>query len=210
MEDKTTPEKTVDSIPKLPSMGDMIGQGDVREMIKTTVKKLGSQANTEEKKEQAKALVKIFEKGMSPMQALNFTTQEVSVIYSYAFHLFNSGKIEEARELFKILYLLNPQEPGLATALGVCHHRLNAYDHALTCYMAEAHLNPLDPVPLFYAYDIYMKQNEKAAAKLMLYNVIGRGKDNGLYTKMCQKAELLLDALEQQGTAEEQVKPPTE
>lgn len=182
---------------KSTTIGDIVGQESMREMIKSTVSKMPN-LDKEEKKEHAKVLIKIFEKGMSPRQAMDITDKEMSVIYSYAYQLFNNGKIPEACELFKMLYVLDPAEPGLATALGVCHHQLKAYDLAATCYMAAATLNPLDPVPLFYAYDCFMNMNEKDSAIIVLYNVIDRSRGQAEYDSIHDKATIILEGLEAQ------------
>jgi len=171
---------------------------DLRNLIKSVVLKMGSQFTKEEKKEHARMLIKIFEKGMTPKEVMEITDEEISQIYSYAYHLFSGGKYLEARELFKMLVLLEPRQGQFATALGVCFHRLKEYDNALSIYMLSAILLPSDPVPLFYAYDCFMKLNEPVSAGIMLCNVISRAGDQKSYAKIKEDAQKLLEELEKQ------------
>lgn len=177
---------------------DMITPESVRRMIKTTVSKMGPNFTVEQKKEHAKLLVKIFEKGMSPKEAMQVSDLEMSQIYSFAYSKFNAGQYAEACELFKLLLVLEPLEGGFATSLGVCHHRLGRYQYALPAYMLAAALNPTDPVPLFYAYHCFLNLEEKASACIMLCNVISRAGDQPKYATIKERAKLILETLEKE------------
>lgn len=165
---------------------------NLREMIKDVVSKMGPDVSAEEKKEHAKVLIKIFEKDMRPKQAMNVSDKEISVIYSYAYQLFNSGKYLEACELFKMLFILNPEEGGFASGLAACYHKMQDYETALAFYMMHAQISPFDPVPLFYCYDCLMRMNNFEGAYLTLRAVIGRAKAKPEYEKLQAKAEAFL------------------
>lgn len=190
--------------PEVGSISDLVGQEKLREMIKSAVTKMGPEVSKEEKKEYAKLYIKIFEKGMSPKEAMKFSEPEMSMIYSYAYYLFNGGKYAEACELFKMLFILDPTEPGLATALGVCHHRMKAYELALICYMMAAQIDIFDPVPLFYAYDCYMNTNDPESAIFCLYNVMGRAQHDDRYSKLYDKASAIIEAKNKQDEEQKQ------
>lgn len=172
------------------------GDTKVREMIKDIVTKMGPDVSAEEKKEHAKVLIKIFEKDMRPQQAMNISDEEMSLFYSYAYQLFNSGKYPEACELFKMLFVLNPEEGGFASALAACYHKMKDYETAATFYMMHAQMSPFDPVPLFYCYDCLMNTKNFESAYLTLRAVIGRAKDKPEYEKLQDKAEALLHAFD--------------
>lgn len=163
----------------------------VREMIKNIVSKMGPDVSAEEKKEHAKVLIKIFEKDMRPKQAMNISDEEISLFYSYAYQLFNGGKYLEACELFKMLFVLNPEEGGFASALAACYHKMQDYETAFAFYMMHAQISPFDPVPLFYCYDCLMHMNNPEGAYLTLYAVIKRANDLPQYEKLQAKAEAL-------------------
>lgn len=181
-----------------------ISSDELHGFIKSAVSQLGQNLSKDEKTKHAKLLVDIFEKGMSPKEAMKISNQEIAQIYSFAYHQFAGGKYDEARELFKMLLTLEPQNSEFATALGVCHHRLKDYEYAISCYMLSALLDPKSPVAMFYAYDCYMNMNEEVAAGIMLCNVISRAGEQQQYAQIKADAQLRLDPL-QKKLAEDEV-----
>lgn len=189
MADPKTPEK--DNI-----NDHRITKESLHEYIKMAVNKLGPEFTKEQKKEHAKLLVKIFEKGMSPREAMNISDSELAEIYSYAYHKFSEGDYLGARDLFKIMFSLDPMNCDFATALGVCFHRLKEYEQAINCYMMGFLLEPESPVCLFYAYDCFMKLENEVSAGIMLCNVITTAGDNPAYAHIKKDAQLRLDQLQ--------------
>lgn len=171
--------------------------------IKAAVNKLGPDFSKEEKIEHGKLLVKIFEKGMSPKEAMKISDEEIAQIYSFAYNQFSLGKFEDARELFKMLMTLD-LNADFATALGVCHHRLKDYEYATNCYMLASFLDPKNPVPLFYAYDCYINLNDEFSAGVMLCNVITKAGEEAIYENIKNDAQMRLDQL-QKKIVEDQV-----
>lgn len=178
----------------------------IRHHIKDAVVKLGDKATKEEKLDVAKVLTKIFEQGMTPREAMKITEVETSEFYSAAYQMFSNGKFVEARELFKLLLVLEPTEAGFALSLGACHQHLKDYEYALEAYMLASTLSSADPVPLFYAYECYKILNDPTSASIMLSNVIYKSGDNPAYQKVKGRAELLLKELEKQMAQEAEVK----
>lgn len=169
---------------------------ELREHIKSAVRKLGPEVSKQQKIDHGKLLVNIFEKGMSPKEAMEISDEEIAQIYSFAYHQFSAGKFEEARELFKMLLTLEPINADFATALGVCHHRLKDYEYAVQCYMLATLFDAENPVPLFYAYDCFTNLGNEFAAGAMLCNVIKLAGDKPEYEHIKNDAQLRLDQLE--------------
>lgn len=181
--------KTAKTLPKEKSP-------EIREAIKHVASKMGPNVPIEEKKEHAKVLVKIFEKGMTAKQAMNISDEDVSVIYSYAYQLFNSGKYAEACELFKMLLVLDPQEAGFASALAACYHKMKDYETAMIMYMTHAQLSPFDPVPLLYSYDCFLRMGNPEGAYLVLCAAAKRAEGEPKYEKLQAKIEALLNGFD--------------
>jgi type III secretion system low calcium response chaperone LcrH/SycD len=172
-----------------------VSSEELHNYIKTTINKVAPQLTKDEKKEHAKLLVKIFEKGMSPKQAMNISDEEMAQIYSFAYHHFGGGKYNEAREMFKMMLMLDPANSDFATSLGICHHRLKDFELALPCYMLAAFLEPTNPVCLFYAYDCYVNLKDDMCAAVMLGNVVARAGNEAPYANIKKDAQARLDAL---------------
>lgn len=186
--DGKTPEKT--------NIKQAIPQEEFRSMIKTEISQVKGSADI--KKDIGKALVKIFERGTPPKEALGLTDLDISEMYCYGFTLFSSGKYTEAREIFKLLIQFCPEESDFYICLGVCHHRLKAYQLACACYMGANQLNPSNPVPLFYAYDCCLNVEDPYSAAIMLANGLVQCGNDPKYAKMKEKGKLQLEALEKQ------------
>lgn len=172
-----------------------IKQEEVRDYIKSAVNKLGPKFSKDEKKEHAKLLVKIFEQGLPPKEAMGLKDEEIAELYSFAYHKFSSQKYQDAREMFKVLLSLDPYNPYYSTALGICHHRLKNYEYALPCYMLSYFLDQANPVNLFYAYDCYINLKDDVSAAIMLSNVIAKSGELSTYAQMKKKAEALFEVL---------------
>lgn len=171
---------------------------NVRNMIKATIAKMGPNFTKEEKQAHGKVLVKIFEQGMPPKEAMNISEKEIAEMYSFAYSLFSSGKYLESSEMFKMLLMIDPDQSDFATALGVCYHRMKEYKKALDAYMLAGILAPKNPVPMFYAYDCAINIDEIMSAGMMLSSVIKRAGNQPQYNKIKERAEILLDALEKE------------
>ena len=203
-------DKTKDKAP-LDTVNNPITKDTMRQLIKATVAKMGSKLTKDEKIEHAKLLVKIFEGGMSPKEAMAIKDEDLASMYSFGYSLANAGKYKEAREMFKYLYMLEPTRADFATALGVCHHQLKDYEYAANAYMVAFALNFEDPVPLFYAYDCFLNLNDTLGASIMLKSAIEKAGDEEKYAKMKEKAQALLDGLKNMKPGQKKKAPvPTE
>lgn len=208
MAEPTTPNNEIENN-ELGTNEPMVPPEELHEHIKKAVNKLGPQFSKDQKKEFAKLMVKIFEKGISPKEAMNIPEEEIAQIYSFAYSKFNAGQYGDARELFKMLMTLEPLSPDFATALGICHHKLKDYEYASICYMLGGILDMSSPVCFFYAYDCFVNMKDDGGAGVMLCNVIARCGDLPMYDHIRKDATLRLDALklriEQKDSLEKQI-----
>lgn len=178
----------------------------IRKLIKSVVSKMGPKYTAEEKKEHAKLLLKIFEKGLEPYEAMKLSEQDMAQIYLFSYRLFNTGKFVEACEVFKMLTTLAPMEPGFVISLGVCYHKLKEYEKAIRSYLMGAFIDTEDPTALFYAYDCYMNLNDKICAGIMLSNALARCGDNPKYARLKERTSGLLEVLEKEIAEQQQKK----
>ena len=168
----------------------------IKALVKSIVSKMGPTFSAEEKKEHAKLLLKIFEKGIDPYKAMKLADEDIAQAYLFAYRLFNSGRFDEAAEVFKMLTLLAPMEAGFAVSLGVCYHKLHKFEDAIRSYLLGALTDLTDPVPYFYAYDCFLNLNDIISAGIMLSNVVTKCGDDPKYAKLKDRATILLDGIE--------------
>lgn len=169
---------------------------ELRTLIKTCVSKCPIPLAKEEKIRQAKLLLKAIEQKIPPKELLKISDKEIALLYSYAHTLYMGGQYDKACELFKMLTILEPEQPDFATAVGVCHQRMKSYLNAVYAYMYSFTLQPGNPIPLFYAYECFMQLNDLASAGMAIGGVVARAADDPKYAKLKARAELLYSQLE--------------
>lgn len=174
--------------------GSQLDTGTLKALVKDAVSSLGPEYSKEDKLTQAKLLMKIVTEGKTPREILKLSDEDICHLYSFANSLFNSGKYDEARVLFRMLYMYDPLQTDFTMALAVCHHKLKEYDKALNLYKEAGQRDLLNPLPSFYAYDCCCHLGVFVAAGVMLCQTIARC-DEPKYDKLKHKAELLLEQL---------------
>lgn len=89
-------------------------------------------------------------------------------IYALASQMLKEGNFVAASDLFLLLTTLAPHVPSYWIAQGVCLQALKRYDEAIAVYEVIKVIDPLNPAPLAYLYEIYQNQNEMDKAKYAL------------------------------------------
>lgn len=74
-------------------------------------------------------------------------------IYAYAYQFYANGHFEEARSLFSLLTVMQPDQLNYWMGLGACLQMQKKYEKALEAYAAAAliDVDSLNPLPHFYA-----------------------------------------------------------
>lgn len=181
---------------------DTTNHGETRATIKDALNKLGAKCTKEQKKEFAKIFVNIFEKGMSPKEAMRFPEKDLLAMYLCAYNQFSFGKFAEAQATFRALFMLDPK-PAYLLSIGVCSHRLKQYLDAAMNYLAAGLADIDDPVPFFYAYGCFMALNNKYGAAMCLCAAIERAGEDKTHAALKREAQTLLDALNKEAALKE-------
>jgi type III secretion system low calcium response chaperone LcrH/SycD len=179
-------------------------QETIRTAIKEVIEKMPSKFPMEDKKKHEELLMNVFEKGMTPQKAMGFDDNFMEYLYTCAYSMFQSGKYNEARELFLLLMKLNPGESKYAFSLGCCYKKQEKWHDAaivfIGCYYREGH----NPIPLYHAADCMIKLNSKRAAIMALeqaldssrvYESLHHEKKLHEHEAMRKRAELLIKSL---------------
>jgi len=166
-----------------------------KEIIENNLLKIKPGVSEKDKQKITSALLTMYGKGVPLGDAMGFSEGDLHQIYRFAYSEFYAGQYAVACELFKVLFHLRPSLNELATAIGVCHHRMGEYRLAISSYMLAGAMTPEDPVPYFYAYDCYKNLNRPFQTFIMLSTVIEKCKDRPEYAKLKEKAQILLDSV---------------
>lgn len=176
---------------------------EVREIIHEAIRQMGPQYSEEEKNQQEEILIKIFEQGLLPCEALEISEAMMEKIYAYAYRLYYSGKYEEANWAFKLLVNLNITEPKYSLGLGACHHKQKNYQWAIEAYLLSSYVDGCSPLPFYHAAECYLQLGEPSCAAMLLSSMVTKMGDTPEFEAIKGKAMLMLEALKCREHAEE-------
>lgn len=167
----------------------------VRQAIKTAVMDNSKDVPSEVKQETAKVMLKFVEEGICPTQSMKLNDRDIANMYSYAYSLFNSGKYDEAKNMF--LYLVNivPNYASFANSLAACYHKMKQYDKAIEYYLTAAYMDEESPLYYFFAYDCFNELGDYLSCLEVLTIAIVRGRKDPKYAKLVDNALAIVDAL---------------
>jgi type III secretion system low calcium response chaperone LcrH/SycD len=88
-------------------------------------------------------------KGMLPPDL--FTDEDISLLYSLGFNLYNQEDYLQAKIIFQRLVIAEPHEKKFWMALGASLQMLKLYEDALVAWAMASFLQDEDPLPHFHA-----------------------------------------------------------
>lgn len=130
-----------------------------------------------------------------PKNALGITDAMTESLYSQAYRLYNTGKYDDAIELFRILTMCDPTESKFAMGLAACFHLLKDFKSAVGTYMLCSMMEPENPVPHFHASDCYLKMNDKVSALIALEMAVTRAGEDPRYKALVDRATMTMDKI---------------
>jgi len=144
----------------------------------------------------------IMNKGMLPQHAVGIDDTDMEKLYAQAYQLYQTGKYDDARNVFASLLGINAMEPKYLFAHAACSHMLGEYDLAAKTYTHTSMLDADNPIPYYHSADCYIKLEDKISALVALKLVIKRSKDKPEYATIKDRAELTVEKLEKEDITE--------
>lgn len=129
---------------------------------------------------------------------LGVTDENAESVYGQAYILYNSGRYNDAGEVFRLLIMLNAIEPKYTMGLAACYHMLKEYSAAAAMYNLVTIIDPTTPLPFFHASDCYLQLGDKISAAIMLEMAIKRAANRAEYATLLQRATITLEALKKE------------
>lgn len=141
---------------------------------------------------------KMLKGGLSPKDALEVNPQTLENVYAQAYRLYNTGKYDEALQLFRILVVLNAMEPKYILGLAASFHLLKEYQNAIQSYTLCSTLDPKSPLPSYHSADCFIQMKDDLSAMVCLEMAIERAGNQPEYAKIKERALLSLAHLKKQ------------
>jgi len=89
----------------------------------------------------------------------NFSNEDLHVLYSLAYSLYQAGDFSQAREIFHQLAYLKPLKQKYWMGLGACFQLERTYDEALKAWSMAAILDEEDSTPHLHAAECYFSMS---------------------------------------------------
>lgn len=166
-----------------------------KEIIKNRVNELGQTQPQEIKDAIEKLALDIYEKGMKPKDAMGLSDQMVEGMYSFGYRLYNTGKYDQASQLFRLLIMLDPMQARFMMGLGACLHMQKKYEDASNAYVLCAVLDLTNPLPHYHAADCYLEDNKLELAVTALQSCIIICGEQPQYSVIKERALVMLQGI---------------
>lgn len=160
---------------------------NIREVIQRVVQANKQGLTPEELKLQEEAMIKIFEEGMMPAEALGFSEDFLEYVYKFAYSLYQQNKIEEAKQLYIWLKAMVPFHEKYTIALTHCLIQQKQWAAAVSYLMELAYLNPNNPLPFEKMCECLIEAGDFAGALTAIDKAIQRAGDLPEYAKEKEK-----------------------
>lgn len=103
-----------------------------------------------------------------PLNPLQFSNEDLEVLYALAYHSYQARDLEKAKDLFHQLVLSKPLEQKYWMGLAASYHLKGDFLEALKGWSMSALLDHEDPNPHFYAGECYFSLSRPEEGKKAL------------------------------------------
>lgn len=137
----------------------------------------------------------IYEKGMSPYEAMGLSKEMMESFYSFGYRMYNTGQYDQATQLFRLLILLDPTNPKYLFGLAACFHMEKDFENAASTYIVCSLIDLNDPIPHYHASDCYINLKKYNLAIDALNVSLQRMENRAEFSAIRDRAQVTLDML---------------
>ena len=180
-----------------------ITEEDIEKRILEKLEEYGKDLSKEEKELQLEALKKALIQRQEPKEAMGISEENLELMYSQAYTLYQAGNFKEANNFFRMLSFLDRKKARNWHGLAATYHKLGEFERAAESYFAWAVVQKDTPLPYYHASDCFEQMNNKIGAFFALNGAISRCADNPEYAKIKEKCMMMKEKLNQELHLEE-------
>ncbi|WP_038172576.1 MULTISPECIES: SycD/LcrH family type III secretion system chaperone [Vibrio] len=144
---------------------------------------------------QAEELMSFLEQGGTIKMLHDVSTDTIEHIYAVGYNVFQSGKVEQAAQVFQLLSMLDHYQARFFIGLGAARQELGEYLQAIDAYSYAALMDINDPRPPFHSAQCHLKLEQFIEAESGFYRAkeVSAGQSN--YADLHKRADIMLKAL---------------
>lgn len=169
--------------------------------VKKGVEKLGKKIHEVESKKNKNItflIQELLKSGCMPKDVFNFSDQQIEGIYAQAYNFYQTGRYNDALQIFRLLVVLNPGEMKYALGIAASLHMMKEYQEAVEAYTLCSVLDPLNPVPHYHMSDCFVGMRDRHSAKIALETAIRKAGDKPEYQILKDRASLTIKNLKKE------------
>ena len=151
-----------------------------------------------EHKASLRGLLNKMSKGTIPKNAFGLTDAMVEGIYGQAYRLYNTGKYQDAIQVFRLLVMINAMEKKYVMGLAACFHMMKKYSNAAETYSIVAVMDPQNPIPFYHASDCFVQIGDVVGALVSLESAVKRCGDKPEFSVLKGRALLSIESLKKE------------
>lgn len=122
-----------------------------------------------EKKEPDKMDIdEYLKKNFMPKDIFDITDRQMEGLYTQAYNFYQSGRYQDAMQIFRMLTTLNANESKYILGLAACMHMMKDFKSAIDNYTVCCLLDPESPVPFYHMADCFLETKDELSALMAL------------------------------------------
>lgn len=144
---------------------------------------------------------------LPPQNAMGMSNEMVEGLYGQAYRLYNTGKYQDAMQMFRLLVMINPSDPRYTLGLAASMHLLKEFKSAIELYTVCSILDAESPIPLYHISDCYLQTQDKLSAMIALEMAVKRSGDKPEFQTLKDRAAMTAKSLRKELEAKGELRP---
>lgn len=173
-------------------------KGDQKEQVRKAVEAIGEDVGTEKGKDIERLSDSVLAQRILPKNAMGLSDAMVEGLYSQAYRLYNTGRYNDAIQLFRLLIMIDSTEAKYSMGLAACFHMLKEYQSAVSTYALCGIIDPDSPVPHYHSSDCYMQMGDPVSAIISLEMAIKRTANKPEFQTLKDRALMTIESLKKE------------
>ncbi len=142
-------------------------------------------------------LFSFFEDGGTLKMLKDVPDDAIEQMYSVAFNLYETGKVEDAHKVFQVLCMLDHYQTRFYMGLAACRQEMGDLEQAIEAYSYAAILDIKDPRAPFHSAECHLKLGNLVEAESGFYSAKELAAVIPAQAELAQRADNLLEAVKQ-------------
>ncbi len=144
-------------------------------------------------------LVKFFNEGGTVKTLRDISPATIETLYAQGYNLYQTGKFDDALQIFKLLTILDHYDVRFPMGAGLCQQRLDHHEAAVECFSAAAIVDIKNPEPPYCAAESLIQMSRWTEAESGLFSATQLAGNKPEFQALKERASQLLERIKHKG-----------